>query len=39
VRLLIVTPEFAGGGGGIMTFYRSLVPAQSDLGVASRCRL
>jgi glycosyltransferase involved in cell wall biosynthesis len=34
VRLLILTPEFAGDGGGIMTFYRTLLPTLQDRGVA-----
>jgi glycosyltransferase involved in cell wall biosynthesis len=33
MRLLILTPEFDGAGGGIMTFYRSLCPALAAAGV------
>jgi glycosyltransferase involved in cell wall biosynthesis len=33
MRLLILTPEYSGAGGGIMTFYRSLVPALCAAGV------
>jgi glycosyltransferase involved in cell wall biosynthesis len=35
VRLLILTPEFEGGG-GIRTFYRNLAPALRECGVAVR---
>ena len=36
MRLLILTPEFVGEGGGIMTFYRTLAPTLRKLGVAVR---
>ena len=36
MRLLILTPEYDGSGGGIMTFYQSLVPALQAHGVAVR---
>ncbi len=36
MRLLILTPEFSGSGGGIMTFYRNLLPAVQRVGVTVR---
>ena len=36
MHLLILTPEFAGIGGGIGTFYRALAPALSSAGVKVR---
>lgn len=36
MRVLILTPEYLGSGGGIMTFYRSLVPALRRNGVEVR---
>lgn len=36
MRLLILTPEFSGSGGGIVTFYRYLAPALRDVGVSIR---
>jgi glycosyltransferase involved in cell wall biosynthesis len=33
MRLLILTPEYDGSGGGIMTFYQALVPALEAEGV------
>src|SRR5580704_14391617 len=36
MRLLILTPEHDGSGGGIMTFYRSLMPALQAQGVVVR---
>src|SRR4051794_8404358 len=36
MRLLILTPEFDGRGGGIITFYRELAPALSAKGVQVR---
>ena len=36
MRLLILTPEFDGAGGGIMTFYRALAPALRAAGVKIR---
>src|SRR5579863_2208486 len=36
MRLLILTPEYDGSGGGIMTFYQSLIPALQAEGVAVR---
>lgn len=36
MRLLVLTPEFAGSGGGIITFYRSLAPALRANGVELR---
>ena len=33
MRLLSLTPEYAGSGGGIMTFYRTLGAALRDAGV------
>jgi glycosyltransferase involved in cell wall biosynthesis len=32
MRLLIITPEYAGHGGGIMTYYRALAPALVEAG-------
>lgn len=34
MRLLLLTPEFDGWGGGIMTFYRDLLPALVEAGVS-----
>jgi hypothetical protein len=36
MRLLILTPEFDGHGGGIITFYRALAPALRANGVELR---
>ena len=36
MRLLILTPEFEGAGGGIMTFYQALIPALQAEGVEVR---
>ena len=36
MRLLILTPEFDGSGGGIMTFYQGLIPALQAAGVLAR---
>jgi glycosyltransferase involved in cell wall biosynthesis len=36
MRLLILTPEYEGSGGGIMRFYQSLVPALVAKGVTIR---
>src|SRR5690348_87631 len=36
MRLLILTPEYEGSGGGIMTFYQSLIPALQAQGVKVR---
>lgn len=36
MRLLILTPEYDGCGGGIMTFYQALIPALQAQGVAVR---
>jgi glycosyltransferase involved in cell wall biosynthesis len=36
MRLLLLTPEYDGAGGGIMTFYRVLVPALCAAGVELR---
>lgn len=33
MRLLILTPEYRGAGGGIITYYQALVPALRDQGV------
>jgi glycosyltransferase involved in cell wall biosynthesis len=33
MRLLSLTPEYGGAGGGIMTFYRALAPALREAGV------
>lgn len=33
MKLLLLTPEYQGSGGGIMTLYRTLVPALRDQGV------
>ena len=33
MRLLLLTPEYTGTGGGIMTFYRTLGAALRDAGV------
>lgn len=33
MRLLLLTPEFRGSGGGIITYYRSLTPALVRAGV------
>ncbi|MBL8330552.1 MAG: glycosyltransferase family 4 protein [Rubrivivax sp.] len=32
MRILIITPEYRGFGGGIMTFYRHLAPALTEAG-------
>ena len=32
MRLLLLTPEYDGAGGGIMTFYRALAPALRARG-------
>jgi len=34
LRILILTPEYDGTGGGIMTFYRVLVPALCAVGMS-----
>jgi glycosyltransferase involved in cell wall biosynthesis len=34
VKILILTPEFAGFGGGIMTYYQQLAPALARAGCA-----
>lgn len=36
MQVLILTPEYDGSGGGIMTFYQALVPALQAQGVAVR---
>jgi glycosyltransferase involved in cell wall biosynthesis len=36
MRLLILTPEYEGSGGGIMTFYQALIPALQAQGVEVR---
>ena len=36
MRILILAPEFSGSGGGITTFYRSLVPELCAAGVEVR---
>lgn len=36
MRLLILTPEFDGSGGGIMTFYQALIPRLQAEGVSVR---
>jgi glycosyltransferase involved in cell wall biosynthesis len=36
VRVLVLTPEFDGHGGGIITFYRALAPALRAKGVELR---
>lgn len=36
VKILILTPEYRGSGGGIITLYQSLVPALRDLGADVR---
>jgi glycosyltransferase involved in cell wall biosynthesis len=36
MRLLILTPEYDGSGGGIMTFYQALTPALEAEGVTVR---
>ena len=36
MRLLILTPEYDGSGGGIMTFYQALVPALQNAGASVR---
>ena len=36
MRVLILTPEFSGSGGGIATFYRAFTPELCELGVDVR---
>ena len=36
MRLLLLTPEYEGAGGGIMTYYRALAPALCAAGVEMR---
>lgn len=36
MRLLLLTPEYEGAGGGIMTYYRTLAPALCAAGVEMR---
>ena len=36
MRLIILTPEYDGAGGGIMTYYRALAPALCAAGVELR---
>jgi glycosyltransferase involved in cell wall biosynthesis len=36
VRILLLTPEYLGFGGGIMTFYQALAPALRESGVDLR---
>jgi glycosyltransferase involved in cell wall biosynthesis len=36
MRLLLLTPEYTGAGGGIITFYRALAPALLAAGVELR---
>ena len=36
MRLLLMTPEYEGAGGGIMTYYRALAPALCAAGVELR---